>query len=445
MKTDARANPVSCDNAKAIELHELALRQYQSYVGDAIATLDLALAEQPDFVLAHAVKAGILMTFGEARFRNIAAESVTEAQKLLSRANDREKGLVAAAERLVSGAWDKGCALYDEVLVDYPRDIFAAQTAHLVDFLRGDAQNLRNRVSRILPHWSPSVPGYSYLLGMYAFGLEECNQYAEAEATALRALTLEPKDGWAVHAAIHVYEMSGRVEEGIHFLASRERDWAPHNALAFHNWWHLALFQFDRGQYGQVLDLYDRVIYPDPALDLSMTMVDATTLLWRLQMAGVDVGSRFQTIARVWEQKLDSERGFYAFNDLHALIAFVATGREAPMARLMDDINQAASAVTLNGMMSREVSRPLARGFAAFGQGRYIEAAQEIVAARDGAWRFGGSHAQRDIINLTLIEAALRSKQNNLARHYIAERTAARPASALGWRLHGRAIELAPK
>ena len=121
------------------------------------------------------------------------------------------------------------------MLVDHPRDMLALQTGHLLDFYRGDALNLRNRIVRVLPHWSPGVPGYSYLLGMYAFGLEECNQYALAEETARRALELEAKDGWAVHAAVHVMEMQGRIDEGIEWLVSREEDWAPENSFAFHN------------------------------------------------------------------------------------------------------------------------------------------------------------------------------------------------------------------
>ncbi len=84
---------------------------------------------------------------------------------------------------------------------------------------------------------------------MYAFGLEECNQYGEAEETARPALELDAKDGWAVHAGVHVMEMQGRIDEGIHWLVDRERDWAPDNGFAFHNYWHLALLYLDQARY----------------------------------------------------------------------------------------------------------------------------------------------------------------------------------------------------
>jgi tetratricopeptide (TPR) repeat protein len=178
-------------------------------VGDPVATITEALKLAPDFVLGHVFRATILMTFTERRFAEQARASVASAEALLPRANAREQGLVAAARRLVDGDWGAACRDLDRVLVDYPRDAFAIQSAHLMDFFRGDALNLRNRISRVLPHWSPSVPGYSYVLGMHAFGLEECNQYPQAEEAARQALALQPKDGWAVHAGAHVMEMQG--------------------------------------------------------------------------------------------------------------------------------------------------------------------------------------------------------------------------------------------
>jgi tetratricopeptide (TPR) repeat protein len=444
MYRDHRDVTVSCTNRKALDLYETALLQYHSYVGDPIATIDQALAEAPDFVLGHAFRAGVLMMFSEQRFAPEARASVEAAEAQSRPANARERGLTQAARRLVDGDWDGACRAYDQVLVDHPRDAFAIQTAHLVDFLRGDALNLRNRISRVLPHWSARVPNYSYILGMHAFGLEECHQYAAAEAAGRQALDLQPKDGWAVHAVTHVMEMQGRIDEGIDWLETREPDWAPDNGFAFHNWWHLALYYLDRQRHDQVLALYDQYIYPEPS-EFSLQLVDATSMLWRLYLLGIDTGERFQAVADDWERKLEIERGFYAYNDTHALLAFLGAGRDRAVRQVLQDLETTARGTDgINGMMSREVGVPLSRGFQAFAQGRYADAIAHIEPVRDTAHRFGGSHAQRDLITLTLIEAALRAGQANRARHYLAERLVHKPASGLGWRLLARTENVQP-
>jgi tetratricopeptide (TPR) repeat protein len=438
MTQDPRGVPVSCGDPSTLDRYETALRQYQSYVGDPIATIDQALAERPDFALGHAFRATVLMPIMEERFAAQARPSVAAAEKLAGAANDRERGLIAAARMLVDGDWDGACAAFDRVLVDAPRDVFAAQSAHVMDFFRGDALNLRNRIARILPHWSPEVPGYSYLLGMQAFGLEECNQYAAAEEAGRRALELEPRDGWAVHAVTHVMEMQGRIDEGIGWLESREGDWAPDNGFAYHNYWHLALYYLDRQQYDAVLALYDSRIHPEPP-DLALQLLDATSLLWRLHLEGVDLGGRAQVLADNWARRLAIERGFYAFNDLHAMLAFTLAGREKEAAQLLDDLRWTTEhGRGTNVAATRLVGLPLCAAVQAFGRGRYADAATAIAAVRDTAHRFGGSHAQRDVLTLTLIEAALRAGQSALARHYIAERTVSKPSSGWGWRLLAR-------
>lgn len=435
---DPRGNPTSCDNTGALEIYEEALGQFQSYVGDAVATIDRALVEQPAFVLGHLLRAGVLMTFGERRFATDARTSLEAAEALHERASSRERALTGALRLLVDGDWELACARLDAVLVDYPRDVFALQVAHLFDFFRGDAQNLRNRVTRVLPSWSPAVPGYSYVLGMHAFGLEECHQYAEAEDTARRALALQPRDAWAIHAGAHVMEMRGRIEDGIAWLEARVADWAPENGLAYHNWWHLALFHLDRGNTTRVLELYDQALFATP-VDLSLVLVDAASLLWRLHLGGLDVTARMAQIADLWDAKLDGERGFYAFNDVHALLAFVVTGREDSIERQLAAMERATADRTSNAAMTREVGMPVGRALRAFGAGRYGDTVRELELVRDRAHRFGGSHAQRDVLTLTLIEAATRDGRSGLARHYLAERHVHRPASALGWRLAARA------
>jgi hypothetical protein len=427
MTNDLRDEPVSTDDPAALERFELAVRQFQSYFGDPVATIDAALAERPDFTLGHVLRAACLATAAERRFFALARDSVAAAEALLPNANRRERGLVAALRLLVDGNWGAACQAFDRVLVDHPRDIVALQTAHLFDFARGDSKNLRDRIARVLPSWRADHAGYSYVLGLQAFGLEECNQYDAAFETAHQALAIDRKDAWAVHAAVHVMEMRGAVDAGIDFLETRESDWASGNGFAFHNYWHLALFHLERGDSARVLEIFDRNVFPEPT-DFAFQLVDASAMLWRLYLRGIDVGSRFSRVADSWQAKLDGERGFYAFNDIHAVLAFAAGGREDTIARVARDLEAAAAGGDSNAMMAREVGTPLLRALVAFATGRYADCVEQLAPLRDVAHRFGGSHAQRDLLTLTLIEAAMRSKQPAVARHFAHEYAQQRPA-----------------
>jgi hypothetical protein len=186
-----------------------------------------------------------------------------------------------------------------------------------------------------------------------------------------------------------------------------------------------------------VLALYDASIHAAPALTL-LSLVDATALLWRLKLDGADVGRRFAEVADEWEAKLDGEGGFYAFNDLHAALAFAATGRDAAIARLVPRMQLAAEARDANAAMTRDVGLPLVKGVAAYARGRYDEAVDAIAPVRDVAHRFGGSHAQRDVIALTLIDAARRAGRTALAKHVLAERLVAKPEAQWGRRILAR-------
>ena len=435
---DVRGVPVSCSDPAALDGYEAALQSYRSFVGDPIATLEPTLLRSPDFILGHLLRAAVLMTTGERRGVPEARRSLEAAEALAGRANDREKGLAVALGHLIEGNWHRACAVFEAVLADHPRDLFALQTAHVFDFYRGDALNLRNRVSRVLPQWSPDIPGYSYVLGMHAFGLEECNQYAEAEATGRRALDLERRDAWAVHAVTHVMEMTGRIDEGIGWLESRRADWVPDNGFAFHNFWHLALYRLDRADYGAALALYDSSIYPTP-LDACLVLVDATSLLWRLYLENVALGDRPKALAEVWGTRVD-ERGYYAFNDVHAVMALGLAGEFDRARELIAHLKHVADARQgTNGAMTAEVGLALAQAMLDFANGDYSATIERALPVRDRAHVLGGSHAQRDVVTLTLIEAALRSGKRNLARHLIAERTVLKPASTWGWRLLARA------
>ena len=416
---------------------------FHSYLGDPLEAIDDALARHPDFVMGHLFKATVLMLTSERRFQDPARASIAAATALKDSANDRERGILAALDALVANDWALASQRFDRVLMAHATDAFSIQAAQLIDFFRGDSLNLRNRIARVLPAWSAGLPGYSFVMGMYAFGLEECNQYVDAERAGRLALDLDRRDAWAVHAVAHVMEMQGRVTEGIDWLESRARDWSPDsgpvNGFAYHNWWHLALFHFDRGDAAEALRILDQHILSG-AGDLALGLVDATALLWRLKLLDVPVGDRFEVVAERWEARLDREPGYCGFNDFHAALAFAATGRSNAVGAILSAQHGAAKGEASETsasvqQISAAAGAPLVAAISDYAEGRYAEAAWRLADARDGAARFGGSHAQRDLITLTLIDAARRGDEPRLARHYLNERLSAKPESGLGWRL----------
>jgi len=431
-RPDARGCPTSTTSAGAIEHVEQALQSMLSYFGDPLLALDAAIQTDPRWAHPHTLKAALLLTTSEYGPSRQADEILANAAQLASMANAREKAHVGAALAAASGDWERACELWEAILVEWPRDVAALLFAHLFDFFRGDALNLKRRPERVLTRWTPDLPLYGYVLGMAAFGQEESGHYEQAEDTGRAALAVNPRDPWAIHAVTHVFEMQGRHRDGAQWLESRQDDWAIDNGFAFHNWFHAALFHIEGMDTAAALAVYDRQLAS--STDMALQRIDATAILWRLKLLGVDVASRFAALRKTWETEAPAA-GFYAFNDLHALIACIGAG-EGPHAgsgadSLMAAMTMPASGGTTNQRMTTEVGLPLARAFGDYADGRYEAAAEGLLHVRDRANRFGGSHAQRDILTLTLMDAAARAGRRALARHILAERHPAKGTTPL--------------
>ena len=438
--TDCRNMPVSTANHEALDRYEEAEDLFLSYFADPLVVIGDALADDPTFVMGHCFRAGLMLVSSEGSAATELEKSVKAGESLWDDANDRERGHIVAARAWLDGDFASAIRLYGDLLRDYPRDTLALQVAHIGDFLLGQQTMLRDRVARVLPHWDETVPGYSYLLGMRAFGLEETNDFVAAESAGRRALDINPKDPWAIHAVAHVMEMQGRLADGVAWLDHRAENWAPENMFAYHNWWHLALFHLDLGETDRVLELYDTRIHPEPT-SVAMELLDASSLLWRLQLRGVDVGDRWQGLADSWGEIL--EAGYYGFNDFHAMMTFVAAGRADAADDLLAKLAECAAGERTAAMINREVALPLCRALQAFSKGDYSECVNLIEATRPRAVLFGGSNAQRDVIGLTQVEASLRGGMRSTARSLAAERTHYKPSNPFNWQLTARVFELA--
>ena len=438
--SDSRGVPVSTGSSAALDHFETSLALLNGYYVDPLAEIETALEAEPDFIIGHCLRGGMHAVAAERAAEPGLRESVEAAEALARRANARERGHIAALRAWLDGDFRAAVDAWGAVAVDYPRDLMALQLAHLGDFYLGRSSMLRDRIGRALPHWDESVPGFGYVLGMRAFGLEEMNEFDRAEDIGRYAVELNPRDPWAIHAVAHVLEMTGRLGDGVGWMTERTDDWARDNMFAFHNWWHLSLYHLDRGETARVLDIYDTGVRPR-ASDVALEMLDASALLWRLHLDGIDVGNRWAALADAWEGTI--EDGYYAFNDVHAMMAFVGADRQAAARTLLATLEKRLDAGGTNAMMTADVGLPLARAIRAFGEGDYAAAVDLILPLVEIAHRFGGSNAQRDVVHRTLVEAAIRAGRGNLARALVAERLSQKPDSLFNKTSKARADVLA--
>ncbi|MER8763779.1 MULTISPECIES: tetratricopeptide repeat protein [unclassified Mesorhizobium] len=424
--SDAFGLTLSGATEAGLSSYSRAVRELQCFIGDPVGSIDQAIAEDPGFVMAQVFK-GYLFGLATEREATAVAKACHEAALPLA-ATTREQAHVAALGHLAEGRWHEAARVLEDIAIEFPLDALALQTGHQIDFFTGNARMLRDRIGRALPSWQSDMPGYHAILGMQAFGLEEMGDYARAEKLGRTAVDIEPRDGWAQHAVAHVMEMQSRQKDGILWMRANPEAWTRDSFLQVHNWWHLALFHYDLGEVDEVLALYDGPIYGERSM-LALNMVDASAILWRLHLGGVDVGERWATLAANWLPMASA--GHYAFNDAHAMMAFVGAGLEAPARNLLEAQREAMRGKDDNAGFTRDVGHPLTLAIKAFGEGNYAGTIRLIRPMRAIAHRFGGSHAQRDVIDLTLIEAALRSGDGALARALAAERALARPDSPL--------------
>lgn len=439
MLKDRYGNLASTQSPAAIAKYDEALELIRLYRGDPIAALDEALAADPDFGGAWALRAGLLVQQTDKAYAEETAKSLRAGAA--ARLNDREQAHLAAAKDWAEGQFIEGTMRYARIAQEHPRDLAALQYAHVGCFFTGMQHELRDWPLQALRAFTPGEDGYGVILGMAAFGLEECGDYARADAFGREAVAADPRDGWAVHAVAHVNEMLGDLERGIPWLADQAQHWAPESGFAYHNWWHLALLYLDRGDIAEVLRLYDEKVRPDADAQVVLEWIDAAALLWRLHLEGVDTGARFAKLADAMARA--AEDGIYAFNDVHAMMAFVGAGQTAQAARTLGAMRRACQQPGDNARMTAQVGLPLAEALVAFETGRFDVCVEKILMTRGLAQRFGGSHAQRDVLTLTALHAAMRGGLAATAEALVAERLAHKPASPWAGRLARQAQAVA--
>jgi hypothetical protein len=439
MQHDKHGLALSTDSAEAAAAFDRTLDGFLKYRTDTPQHLKQALAADPQFGLAHCLQGYFgMLGFKEALVPR-AADAARKALQWSASATPRELAHVEALEAWIAGDLDRMLAVWEGILAQHPHDVLAFRLAHFNAFWLGRPKEMRASVDRIYPRWGRDLPGWGTVLACRCFAYEEAGDYS-AEPDGRESVTLDPADLWGAHAVAHVLEMQGRSADGIQWLRGLEPHWGEANNVAHHLWWHQALFHLERGQFEDVLNLYDRrfrdlasaltTAQPDLYIDIQ----NAVSMLFRLERQGVAVGNRWVEIADKAEARIGDHRS--AFTLPHWMMALAAAGRHAAARRMLEALADYGRGRGTLARVVGDVARPICEAVIAHRNGDFAAALAVMRPVLGEMHRLGGSHAQQDLLAQLYLDCALKAGQADDVRMMLvrAARTfAVPPAQRIGY------------
>ncbi len=372
----------------------------------------LAIAADPECALAHSALAYMLHLRAQVPEAKASAQ---QAQALARGVSRREQQQVEAIALFVNGQGPSAYALIREHLTDYPRDMLMIRVVQRLFMLGCSGAGVASFPGTLLALMRSVAPAYGddwAFLGQYAFAHHETGDMEGARRLAFRSLALRPTNGTAAHSAAHVFFETGDAASGGDFLATWLQTFDTRAPYRVHLSWHHALFELALGRYTRVLDLYQAEIRPAVLANKSPALNDSAALLWRVSLYGGTTLPVPPAEVRDLAAPAATRPG-PAFRDAHAALAFAVAGDEVYMGQMIDRLRGLADQ---GDVLAGEVTLPLAQGINAFAHAEYAEAVRLLeplfgAPHLDQLSRIGGSHAQREVFEDTMLEAYLRAEQ----------------------------------
>ena len=420
---DSFGSPTSSPTAALAGINDFC-EGFVGYQAQSVNVLQAA-DNHPDSALAN-IYAGILWMFLERPEAPGKSVPYSDRAAAAGGLNAREQGLLE-----MLGAWQqydflKVRAIADSLTSDYPQDLPLLKIAQYHAFNAGDAKHMLALAHKGLSANAHLAPMHS----MLAFAHEQSHALDEAERAACAALNIYADEPWAHHALAHVHLGRGTTAQGLKILSESAPSWQNLNSFMFtHNWWHVALFDIAQGDISNALRIYDERCWGVQP-DYSQDQIGAVSLLARLELAGIDVGDRWQQLRPFLETRHDDV--VQPFLTLQYLYGLAKAG--SPHADdLLTLIHQQAHTpvVAQDLVLWQEVGIDLADAMVAHAGGFYERADALMAPIRGQIGRIGGSHAQRDLFEQLLLDARLRSGQWEKARKTLEFRQRFEPDSPI--------------
>ena len=342
-----------------------------------------------------------------------AARYLAAAERTAAQATRREQLNAAVLRAWVEDDLRAALRLCDRTSDEFPRDLAIVKMHQYFEFNRGNPPAMLKVALKVMGRNSD----IAYVHGMAAFAYEQCHLLNEAARAARTALDLKPKEPWAQHALAHVMLTRGHIDEGAWFLEGVADTWTGLNSfMSTHLWWHLALFYLSQGRQAKVLEIYDRHCW-GVAKHYSQDQIGAVSLLARMEIAGIDVGTRWQDLGdHLAARARDTVLPFLTLQYLYGL---ARSGRTEALALLEAVRGAAKTAPAYAREVWRDVALPAGEGLCAYAQRDYEAAWRQLSRAMPRMMEAGGSHAQRDLFEQILLDAAIKSGRKVTAQQML--------------------------
>jgi len=418
MLADRFGLSLSISSAAARDAYIDASERALTFYPGALSAYDSAIAAEPGFALAHAGKAQVLMREG-----NVAGAraALGAAKELVAGVSEREASHIAIFDLGSSGQTEAAIAAVHKHLAAWPRDALVISIAANPNGLIGGSGRLgqKHRIAKLMDSLAPHFGDDYWFLSYHAMALSEDGRLAEARPKIGRSVALNPKNAHGAHGFAHVCYKSGEPDTARAFLLPWLAEYPRDGFFYGHLSWHLSLVEMALGHWDEVQVVYRDAIERDrhsggPQQKIS----DGCAFLWRSELAGQPRD------AAAWRVMYDYagealSRPSSGLPDLHVILAHAVMGDDAAIEARNREIEELAAC---GRYPSGSYLPALARGFAAFERWDFAATIEALAPLAGQNERIGGSRAQHDLIEFTLLKAYLGAGRLEEAKRLLSAR-----------------------
>ena len=384
--------PITTGSAVAAERFQEGMDRLLSYGAGAEESFAAAIEADPGMAVAHAGAALLAVGVGDAATARAAAG---RARDTVAGASRREKQHVEALSAMIGGETVRGLALVDEHVAEFPRDALLVNQAGSAIGFAGGADREERRAA-FLERLAPAYGNDWWFQSALAFTYHEVDRFEESRRLSELSLQQYPGNANASHNIAHICLETVDNDAGAAFLEEWMAAYDARASFHCHLAWHQAMFELQRGRHARALEVFHRHIVG--AVNPRLAMIDGSALLWRFRLAGgpAEPGAW----RRLAELAGRVSRPGFVFGEIHAALAYAACGDHAALAKISDGLRALGDK---GHPIAGSVALPLVRGIAAYAAGDQAAALGHFEPVEADVHRIGGSHAQWEIIEETMI------------------------------------------